>query len=182
MPQNITKIADYKGFTQLPISDSAAHFNEYAFEAERDILRGNGVDDFGLLGDENYINLLADLDSSNEPQTQPWIDLVDGKSYVASNGLKTSFIGVRKLLTYFVFAVYVKQFRVTFFQNTAVNMTYENADITAMMNTNYEAHRRWNKGVEFFNNETYDYLVFNQSLFPNWDFTRQSRFITHGIR
>lgn len=181
MPQNITDIDDYKGFTQLPISDSADLFNEFAFEAEKDILRGKDILDFGLLGDENYINLLSDLDNSNEPQTQPWVDLIDGKTYISSNGLKTVFGGVRKLLTYFVYSEYLKYNRINLFQSNAVNMTYENADKAEIKNVNYEAHRRWNKGVDLFNDETYDYLIFNQSLFPNWDFTRQSKFITYGI-
>lgn len=181
MPQNITKIEDYKGFTQLPISDVETHFNEFAFEVEKEILRGNNVDDFGLLGDEIYINLLADLDGDNLPQTEPYVSLIDGKNYVSSNGLKTVFCGIRKLLTYFVFSEYVKQYRITFFQGTAVNMTYENADNATIKQTNYEAHRRWNKGVDLFNGETYDYILFNQGSFPNWDFTKQERFITHGI-
>jgi hypothetical protein len=181
MAQNITKIDDYKGFTQLPIADVETHFNEFAFEIEKDILRGKESDDFGLLGDENYINLLADLDGNNDPQTAPWINLIDGINYVSSNGRKTVYGGVRSLLTYFVFSEYVKQYRVTFFQASAVNMTYENGDNAAIKQTNYEAHRRWNKGVGLFNGETYDYLIFNQSSFPNWDFTRQSKYIIHGI-
>jgi len=182
MPQNITKITDYKGFTQLPIADVEDFFNEFAFEIEKDILRGKEGDDFGLLGDEIYINLLADLDGNNLPQTEPYVSLIDGINYTSSNGLNTVFGGVRKLLTYFVFAEYVKQNRITFFQANAVNMTYENADNATIKNTNHEAHRRWNKGVNLYNSETYNYILFNQSSFTNWNFTRQSKYITHGIR
>jgi hypothetical protein len=184
MPQNITKIEDYKGFTQLPISDIETYFDQFAFDIEKNILRGDGgIENFGLLGDEVYVNMLADLDSNNEPQTQPYIDLIDGVGYyIATNGEKTLFGGIRLMLTFFVYSEYLKSQRINRFQSNATHMTYENAEVAAIKDVNYEAHKRWNKGVEMYNGEVYDYLVYSQSSFTNWNFTRQSRYIIHGIR
>ena len=86
------------------------------------------------------------------------------------------------MLTYFVYSEYLKSRRVNIFQSNSTHMTYENAEIASMKDVNYEAHRRWNKGVEMYNGETYDWLIYSQSLFTNWNFTRQSRYIIHGIR
>ena len=94
MPQNITKISDYDGWFDAPLSNVQSYFEEVAFKIEKD---------FGLLGDQVYVALMADLDSSNEPQTASYIDLVDGINYTANNGETTIFCGLREMLKYFVY-------------------------------------------------------------------------------
>lgn len=181
MPQNITKIEDYIGFTQIPVADVEAFFSQFAFDIEKKILRGDGVWDFGLLGDEVYIAMLADLDSSNDPQTAPYIDLIAGVNYVANNGRNTIFVGIKKMLTYFVYSEFIKNNRLTNFQSGTVKMTYENADNADVKYVNHLAHKRWNEGVSLYNGEVFDYILFNQASFTNWEFTRQDNFLTLGI-
>lgn len=181
MPKNITKIDDYKGFTSLPIGDVETFFNQFSFDVEENILRGDGGHDFGLLGDQVYVAMIADLDGNNNPQNAPYINLINGVNYTANNGRTVIFIGIKKMLTYFVYSEYVKRNKVTLFQSNAVKMKYENADQASNKEINYEAHRRWNKGVSLYNHEVYDYLLFNQSSFTNWEFTRSGKFLTKGI-
>ena len=181
MAKNITKIADYTGIVSLALENDEGFFAEYAFEAEKEILRGDGVRDYGLLGDQVYIALIADLDSNNEPQTAPYINLVDGVNYVANNGENTMFLGLRKLLTYFVYCKYLKDDVLTNFQGGTVNMANENAVVGDIKQVNWKAHLQWNRGVDLYNGETYDYLLFYQSSFTNWNFTRQGKYLTKGI-
>ncbi len=181
MAQNITSIDDYVGIVSLGLTNSSVFFEDFAFETEKEILRGDGVTDFGLLGDQVYIALLADLDINNDPQTAPYINLVDGVNYTGINGENTVFSGIRKLLTYFVYSKYLKEDSLTSLQGGAGIMTHENADPGDIKQINWKAHKQWNRGVDLFNGETYNYLLFNQSSFTNWNFTLQSKYLTKGI-
>lgn len=182
MAQNITKPENYSGLFDLALNNIDDYFNEFAFEIEKTILRGDGVIGFGLLGDEVYIDLIADLDDENNPQTEPYISLINGGSYIAADGKKTLFCGVRKMLTYFVYASYIKDNNLTNFQSGTVSIDQENAANSEVKFINHKAHKRWNLGVDLFNGEVYDYLLFYQSSFTNWDFTRAGKFITMGIK
>lgn len=175
MPKNITTKDNYIGFTNLVISDVIeSGFNEFAFEVEKDILRG-------LLGDETYNELISDLDANNLPQTQKFIDLVNGKTYTDNNGDVTLFLGVRKMLTYFVYCVWKKEDMYSDSDLGTIQTRSSNSIKTSEKIVNRIANARWNIGVDFFNNEVYDYLLFYQSDFPKWDFISQSKFLTQGI-
>ena len=182
MPQNITKIADYDGWFDAPLGNVEDYFNEVAFKIEKDILRGKDSSDFGLLGDQVYIALMADLDINNEPQTAPYINLIDGVNYTANNGEATMFCGLREMLKYFVYAEYIKDNRLTNFQSGTVNIDQENAVNAERKEVHRKAHKRWNNGVDLFNGEVYDYILFYQSSFTNWNFTQQSKYLTLGIK
>jgi len=182
MAKNIVKIEDCKGLTLLPLDNVELYFNDFAFDVEKEILRGVDSTDFGLLGDEEYINLQTDLNANGVPQTSKYTNLVNGVNYVSSNGKNTIFCGIKVMLSYFVYSEYVKRNRLANVQSGTVKMAYENSELAEIKNVRYEAHLRWNKGVDLFNGEVYDYILFNQSSFLNWDFTKQSKFIIHGIR
>ena len=59
-----------------------------------------------LFGDKLYNEYLADLDVNGDPQTQKFIDLVNGKTYVDCNGYTFNYEGLKRMLRYFVFSDY----------------------------------------------------------------------------
>lgn len=61
-----------------------------------------------LLGYELYQSLIADLDSNGDPQTQKYIDLVDGVTggYTDESGFKRRVEGVNVMLKYFFYDQY----------------------------------------------------------------------------
>lgn len=179
MPNNITNINDYVGYTLLV--DKTDYFNEFAFQVEKNILRGDGRLNYGLLGDEIYLDLISDLDSDNKPQTQKYIDLINGKTYVQTDGRNTVFCGIKTMLTYFVYSEYIKNNISVQSGVGSVNLKPINSDRTLRKNVNYNAHLRWNKGVDLYNIEVYDYLLFYNSDFGNWEFTKQSKYLLNGI-
>ena len=183
MAQNITDINDYIGYTALAPSPLAndPSFGNFVFDIEKRILRGDGYTDCGLLGDQVYIALLADLDADNNPQTQKYIDLINGVNYLDSNGQITIFSGIKKMLTLFVYSEYIKN---NAYQQTiagTVQPEIINSIIAERKELDHRAHQRWNNGVTMYNGEVYDYILNYQSNFTNWSFTRQYNFITKGI-
>jgi len=182
MPQNITKVSDYTGMLHLVIDENTTDFfNEFAFEIEKKILRGDGRMDYGLLGDVEYIALLADLDSGNVPQTQKYTDLVDGINYIGSDGKTTIFGGIKKMLQYFIYCEFTKDNMYQESELGTLQTTAEHSIKTTRKGINKRANQRWNTGVDLYNGETYDYLLFYQSNYANWDFTRQTKYLTNGI-
>lgn len=183
MANNITKISDYTGFNLLKDNSSDKDsFSDFAFDIEKEILTGKDDDDYGLLGDEVYIALIADLDINNDPQTAPYINLINGVNYTQSDGLNTQFCGLKKMLINFVYAKYLINNIVTQSSIGTFKLLTSNAENTIRKNVNRNAFKRWNKGVEQFNGQVYDYILFYQSSFTNWEFTRQSKYLTLGIK
>lgn len=182
MPNNITKAADYIGLVHLVIDENTDDmFNEFAFEVEKQVLRGDNQTNFGLLGDDVYIALIADLDANNLPQTTKYINLINGKTYTDNSGEETTFLGLRKMLTYFVYSAWIKD---NMFQESelgTIQTMGENSIKVLQKQVNRRGNKRWNKGADYYDREVYDYLLFNQSDFPNWNFTKSIRYITTGI-
>lgn len=182
MANNITKISDYTGYAFL--KDNSADddfFTDFIFDIEKEILTGKTDDDYGLLGDEVYLAMIADLNENNEPQSAPYINLINGTTYTQTDGLNTDFCGLKKMLVNFVYARHLVSNLVTQSGLGTFKLLTSNAENTIRKNVNHNAHLRWNKGVELFNGEVYDYLLFYQSSFTNWEFTTQSKYLTKGI-
>ena len=59
-----------------------------------------------LMGDKLYNEYVADLDGNGDPQTQKYIDLVNGVTYTDCNGNTVNYEGVKRMLRYFVFSDY----------------------------------------------------------------------------
>ena len=128
-----------------------------------------------------FLQLIADLDENNLPQKQKYIDLINGKNYTDSNGEETTFLGLRKMLTYFVYGAWIKE---NMFQESdlgTIQTLSENSVKVARKEVNRRAHLKWNKGADFYDGEVYDYLLFNQSSFSNWHFSKSIRYLTKGI-
>lgn len=182
MPNNITKISDYKGLNLLIDEPSGSdYFKQFCEDIESEILKGSDYYNHGLLGTEVYNDLIADLDENNEPQNAPYIDLVDGVTWTDDGGTERNFIGLRKMLVYFVYAEYLKRNHVFQSGIGTVILSPKNSTKADKSRLNREANLRWNKGVDLYNSNAFDYLLQYQSDFNNWEFTEQSKFITHGI-
>lgn len=179
--KNITKASDYKGMVHLVIDKlSEDMFNEFAFEIEKEVLRGDGYCNSGLIGDQEYIKLIADLDTNNLPTSQKYIDLINGKNYTNS-GDNTGFIGLRKMLTYFVYSAWIKD---NMFQESdlgTIQTKGENSIKIMQKQVRARANKRYNTGSDYYNKEVYDYISYNQNDFPDWQFTKADKFITIGL-
>lgn len=184
--KNITNNDDYSGLVQLLDSEErTAYFNQIVFEFERNILRGDynftSGYGYGFLGDAEYKLLIDDLDSNNEPQTQKYIDLISGKYYTDSSGKTVLFRGIKEMLKLMVYSEFLKRDSQSYDGAGLIQMKAENADVTDQKRMRREAHIRWNNGVDLYNGEAYQYMVFYQSDFPNWQYTPQSKFIMNAI-
>ena len=182
MAQNITDINDYIGYTKLassPLPDDTT-FADTIFDIEREILRGKECGDYGLLGDQVYLDLLADLDSNNNPQSQKYIDLVNGKNYIRS-GQTFIFSGIKKMLTLFCYSEFIKDKAYQETNAGTVQAEIQNSIIAERKELDHRAHQRWNRGVSMYNGEVYDYILNYQSNFTNWSFTQQYKYLTKGI-
>ena len=177
---NICKIADFKGLVHLKDStEQETYFDQIVFEIERDILRGNGRYEYGFLGDAEYILLAADM-TNGVPQTAPWVELVAGANY--SNGSRTvMFRGLKEMLKLMVYSEFLERDSQSSDGAGIIQLKAENAEVVEQKRMRREAHMRWNKGVEMFNGEAYDYMIYYKSSFPNWLYTKQSKYLTNGI-
>ena len=182
---NIVKAADFKGIVQLKdATEQSNYFDQIVFEIERDILRGTGnfTDGFGygFLGDAEYI-LLADDMTNGVPQSAPWVKLVAGVNYVDASGRTVMFRGLKEMLKLMVYSEFLKRDSQSSDGSGIIVLKAENAEVVEQKRMRHEAHIRWNIGVDMFNGEAYDYMIFNKASFSNWLYTRQSKFIMNGI-
>lgn len=183
---NIVKNSDLKGFvTVRETKEDNNYFDQIVFEIERDILRGTGNfrDGFGygFLGDAVYIALAADM-TNGVPNNAPYIELVAGANYTNSGSRTVMFRGLKEMLKLMVYSEFVERDAQANDGAGMIQLKAENADVVEGKIMRREAHIRWNKGVDMFNGEAYDYMIFNKASFSGWLFTRQSKFIINGIR
>jgi hypothetical protein len=98
MSLNFYTLNDFIGEINLSLSNDTnvqAQFEAMANQIGDDILRD-------LLNDKLYTDLIADLDGNGNPQTQPYIDLVDGITYIDDNQETIAYQGLKRMLRYFV--------------------------------------------------------------------------------
>lgn len=156
-------------------------FDSIVFDVEKNVLRGDGRYDYGLLGDKEYIKLIADLDVDGEPQSQKYIDLVNGVNYVNNNGDTVIFSGIKQMLKGFIYNEISNNYRFMLSDSGQKLRETESAKEIKAEDYLKVAAFRYNKAIDIYNNEAYDYLLFYQSLFPDWDFTRKCKFFTNGL-
>jgi len=97
-------VNDFVGEINLDLSNDSNvidNFESLGRQIEDDLLRD-------LLDDKLYNELLADLDGSGNPQTQKFIDLVDGKTYLRPSGKTKIYEGLKRMLRYFVYEGYLE--------------------------------------------------------------------------
>jgi hypothetical protein len=180
--KNIVKLSNMVGYYSLPsayFEDS--YFDHFAMFTEKRILRGDGVKSYGLLGDEEYVNLLADLDSNGNPQTQKYIDLINGVNYVNNSSRNIVFSGIKEMLNMFVYTEYVRR---NAYQQSRLNQikpNSENAEKSTLQEIFRDTSERYNEAVRIYNYEAYNYILFKQADFPKWLFTKKYEELTKGL-
>lgn len=154
-------------------------FSDMATEIEEDIL----VD---LLGYELYLALVADLDASNDPQTQKYIDLVDGiaAGYTGSDGVMHRLKGIIAMLPYLYYYYHVEnvQSHTTEVGDIEISVTNSEKSIAAR---NKRAVRAWNKGLVYYR-ELVDFINYKNDeegddYYENFDNTVLDDQNTFGI-
>lgn len=180
--KNIVKNDDLVGELYIDITESEEQYNSFAYDIERKILRGDGrYCEYGLLGDAEYIDLLADLDSNGIPQTQKYIDLISGVNYTSNSGNNTLFQGIKKMLAYIVFYEYSV---FNFYKRNSVatsTANQQNSNALTLEQVQISAADKFNEGIKLYNNECYDYINYYSSNYPNWDFSKKGKILTKGI-
>lgn len=170
-----------QGQYMIPSSNTnnETFFNSLVFDVEKDVLRGDGFRKFGLLGDVEYIKLIADLDMDGNPQTQKYIDLINGVNYVKSNGETAIFGGIKEMLKGFIY----KKFSDT--AQYSLSKTGQHVEQTenAIKPQEWQTvgANRYNLAADLYNIGAYNYIYTNRAQFPDWDFTRVSRFFINGF-
>jgi hypothetical protein len=165
---NFVTVDDFKGDTQLDgiHRNTKEKFEAVANDIEKFILRD-------LLGDWLYTQLIADLDVNGDPVTQKYIDLVNGKSYIAENGITRIYSGFKPFLTRMIFEHYVETNH--FHQTTNASVTMDNDNSTTLPRNEMTKvkNRIFNDAVKYYNecylflyNQRTDYFTDNE--YSNW--------------
>ncbi len=94
--------AQFIGEIELNFGDYSK-FDDFTTQKEKEIL-------IDLLGWELYYALISDLDGSGDPQTQKYIDLVDGVAagYQDNSSNYRELAGIKTMAAYFFYYYYVK--------------------------------------------------------------------------
>lgn len=161
---------DFKGKINLDLGDPnvQAQFDAFAVDEGEEILRD-------LLDDDLYQQLIDDLDSDNNPQTQIFIDLVNGKDYERPSGKTVNYDGLKKMLRYFVYASWVEDnwsSNVSTGQVINVNENSEKVDrseLRKVWSKRYnEAVRLYNEAFRYINDEYETYFDTSTNDYSFW--------------
>jgi hypothetical protein len=140
-------VNDFIGEVNLDLSsdtDVVDQFESLGRQVEDDILRD-------LLNDKLYNDLIADLDVNGDPQTQIYIDLVDGKTYQRPGGETVNYDGLKRMLKYFVYEQYLD---FTYHSNISVGQSLtvnENSELVTPAKLRKVRGRIQNKAVNLYN-------------------------------
>jgi hypothetical protein len=146
MSLRFSDINDYIGKLNLDLHDPnvQTEFESVGSDAEEDYLRD-------LLDDKLYNELIADLDGNNDPQTQKFIDLMDGKTYNRESGKEIKFDGLKKMLRYFIYYEWIVY---TWSNNTGTGQVLnvnENSEKVNRAELRKDVSLRYNEGVRRYN-------------------------------
>ncbi len=139
-------VNNFIGEINLDISNDPnvlAGFESMGRQINQDIL-------LDLLNAALYNDLLADLDGSEEPQTQIYIDLMDGVTYTDDNQETIKYEGLRRMQNYFVYEQYLD---LTHSQNSSNGQEYGNNENATKL-TRYQVRKAreklQNKAVDLY--------------------------------
>lgn len=175
-PKFITE-NDFVGKISLATNSLDEEFEDFSAQSEEDLL-------LCLLNAKLYNELIADLDGNNDPQTQKFIDLVDGVTYVDSDTQETiNYLGLRDLIRYYVFSVWREEQYTRNSEVGQIRENTENATQTSRTQLKIAIKKRWNEFVVKYNSTVC--FIFNnyETYFPvNNDFSywTPKRFFTKG--
>ena len=91
------------------------HALQYDTQAMDDLIVAKQEDYFRLvLGEDETVNFINDLDANDDPQSQKWIDFLDGATITVQdkngNNRQAIYAGFKNLLAYFMYVEFVYAF------------------------------------------------------------------------
>jgi len=117
-----------------------------------------------LMGDKLYNLYEADLNGSGNPQTQKYIDLVDGVTYEDCNGHETIYEGLKQMMKYFIFSRYKEE---GIYQDVSTGQVRQASDVSEKSewyNVSNEIKRFHDKGVLLYN-QAIKYIYNHQNTY-----------------
>jgi len=153
---------DAKVYIDISGNYNTARFNIFALRVQEQQLRE-------LLGDPLYNLLYTDLDANGVPQNEPYIKLVNGKTY-DYNGDTIEYYGLKPFLAFHWAAINSREGdsfasnygNVNYDANPQDNMTRQSTANLNALNASYM------KSVTSYRNNIVQYLNDNEADFPNW--------------
>ena len=149
-----------------PQSENPTDFDDKAAKYEKEVLRC-------LLNDKLYSDLLADLDINNNPQTQLFIDLMDGKTFVDTtrNNNTVIFEGLREMIKYYVYYFAAKDYQNILSDTGTKTLNIDTGAQTAIRQMYSSMNDRFNEFVTRYYEAVYFIDFHYETYFPvNSDF------------
>jgi hypothetical protein len=160
-------INDFIGEVNLDLSNDSnvqAQFEAMAGQIEEDYLRD-------LLNDKLYEDFINDL-IGGVPQTQNFIDLLNGKTYVNPSGETVKYDGLKRMLKYFI---YSETLDYNWSNNASTGQLTSNNENSTLINradlrkVRAKIHNKginlYNKAATFINDNYTDYFTDNDYSF-----------------
>lgn len=157
--------SQFIGEIQLDFGDFNK-FDDFATQSEKHYL-------IRLLGWQLYKALIDDLDGNNDPQTQKYINLVDGieAGYVGTDGIYYELAGIKAMLPYFFYCDYIKDVQGHNTETGDVQTSVTNS-VESVGNRNDRIIKAWTKGRCYYY-QLVDYIGLQNSeqgedYYENW--------------
>lgn len=151
------RFINHDSFTGFYKIDESYYNSDIVEQVEESILRD-------LLGNTLYNAFIADLDESNEPQTQKWIDFKNGKDY--TDTILIHYTGIEKMLVAFAFYTLILEVN----ENSSTGFT-KNSNQNSRVYNEFEkrslAYKSYNFGVNFYA-QAERFLAFYPDDFTEW--------------
>lgn len=160
-----------------------------------------------LLGYDLYKALLADLDGSGNPQTQRFIELIDGAEFsfdFCSQSISTKWEGLRNaskisLISYYVYFKYRSDNDTFYGSGAQVEANHENSTKVSQYSKLANIYNKFvdlygaslHNGYTWYDNtghthltdkpSAYNFLLANLASYPEWIFTGKTKINQYGI-
>ncbi len=142
-------------------SDIAPDFAKVITDTEKKYLRL-------LLGDDLYLLFIDDLDAG-VPQTEKYVNLLDGENY-ENGGYTWIYEGLKRMLRYFTFAEWKLVHYASDTNIGTVRKTKDTSENLTKYDIEKESFTAFNKGIVLYN-QAFQYLDFMSISFETWIFT-----------
>ncbi|NIV13658.1 MAG: hypothetical protein GWN62_20970 [Aliifodinibius sp.] len=159
----ILKQSDVEVYRNISNNFDQDKFDAFALEVQETTLRE-------LLRDPLYYQLVNDLDGNGDPQTQRFIDLVNGKAYTYDNET-IQYYGLKPYLAYHWLALNLREGdyfaadygNIQFSSNEQDNMTKITDERIDRINSGYY------KKITSYRNNIVQYLNEEDGTYPEWE-------------
>lgn len=163
MAANFLTLGDFKGFYAIDRHNQTdSVLNEVLEEMEKYYL-------VKALGLGLYKLLVADLDSGI-PQTERFANLVNGVEYTDYSNDLTEWVGLKKLLIPLCYYDLKKQLVQNSTKNGYRKPDLDNGTIVSLNETYSLMNERYNKGVNLWIGDFWNYMYSNKTVYPEWKY------------